>query len=806
MLFRSHTFSLVWTSDRTAATVSQQGGAYPEIAVVDGTFVLAWVALSDAQPKVRTIVSAYQSLGDATVYEPVNAEAWATYDGTNKYFTDGDLCLVADETGVLYLTGRQPLTSSRPWLIQRSDDLGQSWMAMARSSAVSGGGKWWYTAVNTTYPKGAHACWYQGRMVILHGFAANVSSYAGNSLVLTALGGYSSATMPGYDAWRIDSRQVTWGLTWNPYDKPGDMGWTRTVSGSPTETLLAGRLNTTCGVGVTLVYSVSGGAISGTVAGGIIARFDLESASGSTGGRIDIADVSEGYRVSIALTTTTLTLTDGVSSTTLSTTSITGRIDLLVAIGAGGVCSAWVRSVTDALSSIRSWTQIVTATSLTDAAGVGVTANYLGWGHTAAGGAKWYFVGYITDEGATYTGTGLGSASFPTDLLGRRYATQPVELHGQTAIAASGGPTFAGESWTLTTTYERGPDRLHPEVSPSQREGARFDETLDQELIWDLNSSSADNGLLGYPLACALLDTNIPAATLYGWNGAAWVSLIQLTTQLTTGVSYTRKGRYVTIGAGGTVSYAARNELAGGWVDLGSSKYRTILRNTEGQVGATTSVQAILELDAIDETEPTSGTLTLYTAQTVGFVPEPSAYQRLKLKLFATSTPDGYMRLGKVLIGSLALFARNTSQNRQTSFEPQQLTDRPTGGVRTVRRLGPPIRRMALPFSQLLPTSQIYQTSPAPDYVRLYTSGQEVAAVHAVGPSFSGLVAELEGKPVVYLGKIPKVSSTATSTSTRAQQILYGRIYDAWSYTAERGFELQNEAWTLDGLVIEEEP
>ena len=193
-------------------------------------------------------------------------------------------------------------------------------------------------------------------------------------------------------------------------------------------------------------------------------------------------------------------------------------------------------------------------------------------------------------------------------------------------------------------------------------------------------------------------------------------------------------------------------------------------------------------------------------AQTVGFVPEPSAYQRLKLKLFATSTPDGYMRLGKVLIGSLALFARNTSQNRQTSFEPQQLTDRPTGGVRTVRRLGPPIRRMALPFSQLLPTSQIYQTSPAPDYVRLYTSGQEVAAVHAVGPSLSGLVAELEGRPIVYLGKIPKVSSTATSTSTRAQQILYGRIYDAWSYTAERGFELQNEAWTLDGLVIEEEP
>ena len=371
-----HTFSLVWTSDRTAATVSQQGGAYPEIAVVDGTFVLAWVALSDAQPKVRTIVSAYQSLGDATVYEPVNAEAWATYDGTNKYFTDGDLCLVADETGVLYLTGRQTTVAGRPWLIQRSDDLGQSWTAMARSSATSGGGKWWGNgATNTTYPKGAHACWYQGRMVILHGFAANASSYAGNSLVLSALGGYSSATMPGYDAWRIDSRQVTWGRTWNPYDKPGDMGWTRTVSGSPTETLLAGRLNTTCGVGVTLVYST---VPSGTVAGGIIARFDLESASGSTGGRIDIADVSEGYRVSIALTTTTLTLTDGVSSTTLSTTSITGRIDLLVAIGAGGVCSAWVRSVTDALSPIRSWTQIVTATSLTDAAGVGVTANYLG--------------------------------------------------------------------------------------------------------------------------------------------------------------------------------------------------------------------------------------------------------------------------------------------------------------------------------------------------------------------------------------------------------------------------------------------
>lgn len=801
-----HTFSLVWTSDRAASSSTQQGGAYPDVSVADDTFIVTWLSTVTNKPKIRTIASTYQSLGDATAYDPVSAEVWGTLDGTGKYFTDGDLVLVSDETGTLYLTGRQTTVSGRPWLIQKSTDLGASWEAMARSSGTSGGGKWWDGGDNDTYPKDAHGCWYQGRLVLLHSFAANPGTYDGGSLVLSALGGYSSATMPGYDAWRIDSRQVTWGRTWNPYDLPGDMGWTRSVSGSPTETLINARLNAAAGVGSTIQYSR---VPVGTVSGGIIARWIYESVSGTTAVRLQMADAGEGYQLNINLSTTTLTVDDGIGATTIATETVSGKVDVLAAIGAGGVCSVWIRSnVSDVLSPTRTWTQIVSAVSLTDAAGAGITANAVGFGHpVSSGSSRWTFLGFITDESATYTGQGLGNASFPDDLLGRRYATTPVELQNRTAIAASGGPTWAGDTWTVTTDYERPPSHIHPEVSPSQREGARFDQATQQDLIWDTHTGSADNGLLGYPIACALLDTNIPTATLYGWDGAAWVSIIQLSTQLITGSNYTRKGRYVTCGSGGTAFYATRNQLAGGWVNLGSSKYRRILRNTEGLVGSTSSVRAILELADVDETEPTSGTQTVYAGQVVGYVPEPSAYQRYKLTIPAFTAPEGYMRLGKVVLGSLALFARSTSPGRETSFEPQQLTDRVPGGPRTVRRLGPPIRRVALPFSQLLPTSQIYASSPSPDYVRLYTSGEEIAAAHATGPSMTGLVQELEGRPIVYLGKIPKVSSNSTTCITHPQQIIYGRIYEGWRYVAEgRGHELANETWTTGGLVVEEEP
>lgn len=799
-----HTFSLVWTSDRTASSVTQQGGAYPDVSVADDTLIVTWLSTVTNKPKIRSIASAYQSLGDATAYDPVSAEVWGTLDGTGKYFTDGDLVLVSDETGTLYLTGRQTTVSGRPWLIQKSTDLGQSWEAMARSSGTSGGGKWWDGGDNDTYPRDAHGAWYQGRLVLLHGFASDPASYDGGSLVLSALGGYSSVTMPGYDAWRIDSRQVTWGRTWNPYDLPGDMGWTRTVTGVPTETLTNSSLNTSAGGGATIVYSR---VPVGTVAGGVIARTYLSTSSGAASARIQMADVGEGYQLNVSLTSSQITITDGISTSSLAIEAISGWVDILAAIGAGGVASVWIRSnVSDPLSPTRTWTQIVNSVALTDDAGATITANLFGFGHATTGTARWRFVGFITDESSTYTGQGLGDAAFPDDLLGRRYAVTPVELQDQTAIAASGGPTWAGDTWTVTTDYERPPSHLHSEVSPSQREGARFDQTAQQDLIWDLGNSSANNGLLGYPIACALLDTNIPAATLYGWNGAAWVSIAALSTQLITGTAYTRQGRYITCGSGGTALYAARNQLAGGWVSLGSSKYRRILRNTEGLLGSTASVRAILELADVDETEPTSGTLTAYAAQVVTYVPEPTIYRRYKLTIPAFTAPEGYMRLGKVVLGSLALFARSTAPGRETSFEPQQLTDRPVGGARTVRRLGPPIRRVALPLSQLLPTSQIYTSTPAPDYVRLYTSGEEIAAVHGVGPSLTGLVQELEGKPVVYLGKIPKVASNTATNLTNPQQIIYGRIYEGWRYAAERGYELSSESWTVDGLVLEEEP
>jgi hypothetical protein len=796
-----HTFKLVWTSDRTLSAVTQQGGGYPEVVICGGAFVVGWLSLVDTEPVIRVIESAYQSLGEATDYTAVSSEVWGLLDGTGKFFTDGDFVMVCDETGVLYITGRQPTVTGRPWLIQRSTDVGQTWAAMARSSGTSGGGKWWDGGDNGSYPYDAHGAWWRGQLILLHRHAADPSTYDGGSLSFSTLGGYSSATMPGYDAWRLDTRQVTWGRTYVPYDVPSDMGWTATTAGAPTAAVTTGLLVLGAAIGESIRYHQ---VPAGTVAGGIMGAWAWQVTSGTAQVILRVADVGEGYQLTVTLTTTTLTVYDGQTGASIDSAAASGEVEILCGIREGGVASVWYRtSVADPCTSVRGWILLVDAHILTDDAGATWTASRVDFGLAVPGGVKFRRLAYVDDEGATYTGNGLGGAQYPAALLGRRYATVPVELVDRTSIQAAGGPTYTGEEWTITTDYERPPSRLHGEVSPSLRDGARFDYSAATELIWTFHTSNT--GQLGYPLAFAALGTNAPNLKLYGYNAAtpAWVLLATLDMRIATAFSWTRTGRMVKITSVGTPYYAIRNQHAGGWMDLGGGKLRKVLRNTEGQVGATTSAVALFELEGVDDTEGTSGTGTLYVNSAVWVLPEPAAYSRYKVKIDAFTHPDGYLTIGKLMIGSIHLFARLPSNGRKTSFEPQIVGERPPGGVMASRRLGPSIVTKNIPMEDLLTTYQL--GTAAPDYVRLLeTTGEKIAALDAAGPSLIGLLEEVGAGKMVYLDRVPIQSSSAGSVVRDG--ILYGSIRGGYGYNALHGNEYRGETWTLDELTFEGEP
>jgi hypothetical protein len=800
-----HTFSLIWSSDRSLTGSSQNGGGYPDIAVVGSAFFVAYVDLINNGPFVARLESAYDSVGAATLIDAApSSEAWATQSGgpTGYYFTAGDLWICTDETGALYISGRIP-TVGNQWVIYQSTDGGLTWAAMARSALSSGAGKWWDAADSGTYPADGCGRWLRGRILVATCHLSNPSAYDVGSLSLIALGGYTTVTMPGYDAWRVDNRQVTWGQTYLPFDEPQDCGWSKATTGAPTDAVTSGLLVLAAGVGATILYSVVPG---GTVTGGIGAVWALDTTSGSARVRLRVADVTEGYSLTLTLSTTTLTAVDEISGGTIASAAATGEVHVLAWITAGKA-SVWYRVVTDALESTRAWTRLVDDEALQDDAGATITASSLQWGHAVTGGSTWRSMAWIDDGSASYAGTGLGSAVLPDDLLGRRYSLQPTYLDLDTAISATGGPTYPGDAWTLATAYESGPERLDPAVSPSERDGLLLDPTATHELIWDVHTS---NTLLwGRPLAVALLSTNIQTATLYGYNGAAWVNLGGISAVVTAAAAYTRTGRGVRVNSGGTQRWVERNALAGATIGLGGGKFRKVTGNTEGQIGASTSVQAILHLEDVDDTEGASGNCTIWMPRIISYMAQPSEYRRFKVTIPVTTTPDGILRLGKVLIGSLVLLPIRPANGRETTYEPQRVTSRPPGGVRSLKNLGPMRRIVNLPMSDLMPTAQIYQTSPDPGYAKLssHASAVPTSGYHGEALSLVGLTTELQGAFVVYLPMVLQSSQLTTLESCPIpQHAVYGRILEPLTLRAERGNEGINAAFSVGGLVVEEEP
>jgi hypothetical protein len=273
--------------------------------------------------------------------------------------------------------------------------------------------------------------------------------------------------------------------------------------------------------------------------------------------------------------------------------------------------------------------------------------------------------------------------------------------------------------------------------------------------------------------------------------------------RIATSFTWTRSGRIVKITSVGTPYYAIRNQHAGGWMDLGGGKLRKVLTNTEGQVGASTSAVALFKLEGVDDTEGASGTGTLYVNSAVWVLPEPAAYSRYKVKIDSFTHPDGYLTIGKLMIGSLHLFARLPSNGRKTSFEPQIVGERPPGGVMASRRLGPSRVTKTIPMEDLLTTYQL--GTAAPDYVRLLsTTGEKIAALDAAGPSLVGLLEEVGAGKMVYMERVPIQSSSAGSVVRDG--ILYGSIRGEYGYNAVYGNEYRGETLTMDPLVFVGEP
>lgn len=621
------------------------------------------------------------------------------------------------------------------------------------------------------------------------------------------------------------------GRTWLPFRLPSAYFWNAQGAGSKT-------LQTTAPYGVqigsagnTSYYDFGTGA---AVADGDEVFWTHQINSGSPaltstqcGVQMFIGDGStQDWKLSVNFSTTQVRMRDlvagadiGTASVDTSTTRKVFKLAFRNTTGTSGSATLYVR---DPDSDV--WTTLITTGSLTRNTTAPASSTVL-WGHVDSGtvNSDWHFV-HFTNK----TGEGIATRYFddlalntiandPFVLYGARLPSPPYRLAIDQGLFAHGvsGPALRGDTWKVVPSYDHPISALDTvnSASPAETWRSASDGTL-VRIAWEPSAGQNTHpGNSTYGIA--VVGANIQTAMFRGWNGAAWVDIVQLRFhQEMIALDYTRSGDTIQVDTGATITgplYVGLDELAGATVDLGSSKVRGVLRNTEGAWTDQTTKRPILTLDGIDGTEPASGTLEIRWPEAVSLIHDDlTHYSRYAIEIPVQTTAEGYFEIGGIIIGPAVIFGTKYSRNRAVTTAPNYDLYTATNGARSARKLGPGRRTVSASWVEGFDATNVQQASPVPDYVSA-RSGTDAFAARGDAYVLEGMVRRVGGAtvPVVYIPKIPTPDSSGPDQDvTRLagrERMVYGRIMNPVSREVVLGEENLNEVVRVSGLTLEEE-
>ena len=598
-----------------------------------------------------------------------------------------------------------------------------------------------------------------------------------------------------------------WARTWTALVGPVSAGYSN-----------SGGAGTMAGAGdwrldLSATPSTYGISLSHALTAGIIVHAEVSAVSGG-----NVSSLSQGLRlrlggaeIQVRLSGSTLRLYDVAAAAQVGsdyTIPLLGsryhlRIALREVVGIGYV-SVYARARGDS-----AWALAVSGTvALTSG-----SADSLTWGVFAASGtmsSTWHSVRYTTRSGtAAASAAWTDDPSLGTALTGAPYTLPGATLPGASArlpllgglhLAATAGPGLRGETWDLPLADSYGPEHVLSR-SPSQPWRSEDDSTA-QVFAWSPAAGQAHHPG-GRAVGLALLGVNFRTAHLELYSGGSWatVATLDLGSGLT-GLSYTRTGDTIRVAAGSSTTTLQALDLIGATVDLGSGYLRRVGSATGG-TWTSGSATATLRLDGITGAEPTSGTLDLWlttgAAIRLGAV---TAGTHWRLRIPAQDTVDGYLTVGRAVIGPVGVMIRY-SRGRVVAVRPDVvLSEAP--GRRTARRLAAPTRTVSLAWVEGVPTRR-HLTAPA----HLAGGGQplvgagDLGAIDALQHTHGGGL-----EPLVYLPRIAATSGASGAETVLAlgrDLVIYGAPIGELSVENVEGDEVAREIVRVAGLTISEE-
>lgn len=809
-------------------TITHAG--YADVVAWDGGLVLAYIVDDAATtgasivPYVRRSANAFDgflgavpALGTTTA----NVMEWASVGGGGA-FTFGELSLVADDTGTLWLFGSDHDAAGGALMegyVQQSLDGGITWTTVGAGVGPATGLAWWRSVDAGTKMKDYQFCAQGSRIVGVAQAAASTGNAADSSLVTFTLGGLTMNPLPQTGTKDPTPNQASgWTTNWAAINLPQNTGatWTATTVGAPGVSMTGLGMRV---LGTTLADVATWAAAPAlTLASGVrveargirvdVGYFELRARIGDATPR--------SYDVRVRCTPTTVTVTDmngggpGVATTIYAETATVRavRIWLWEQFPAGPTARVMVDYLSSAPQKIGKgideWYTAQTATSVVQPGTVTTDRISFAFGTT----------GLVLSDGYVQTVSfGVnGNPGLSSRLLGQ--ALLPTtSFVGELGLKLAGIGLFpSGATWYLNTEFPYPAQNTNPLVRSSPQSGGRFDQAVGVSMAM---AGTHDGGIM----AVCLRNCNFETATFSYYDPVVAGTVTRtIDLKIGTGLQYTRTGTIIQCdpSAGNNVTdYLPENTLAGAtWRFGGGGAIRKIARNTGGRWSTTatmgTGLRPVLTLEGVDGTEAASGGAgsILSPDVTVLFRNVAAGANQFVLTVAPTSTAEGYIDIGKAFVGTCMVFARRTSRGDQHSISTNLQTSQAKDGTRRVVKEGFARRAESMDWVDGIDTTILHTLSP--DYVTSFVGGTVIGNYAATPFDMFGLLASDGENCMVYLPKVSVTAGAANVTTITAKEIqLYGRIR---TDTLQMDVVLGN-AWTgsagelvrMGTLLIEEE-
>lgn len=798
-----------------ATDADQNSRGWHDLVVLNDKVLLFYVkaqnttAMGAAGVYKRVIGSPYQSMQGVSE-QPVwtgSSIAVGTVNATG-YIGDSDLAVSMDETGEIgFLIRNFSANQSLRMAISQfgmnvsTADVSFSNVADFHDSAKA--------------IKGFATTYQMGRLVVLHNFKSDTDNHD-DSLLATYIGGYTSL------AYHPTAGNA---CIYMPFFLPDDVAadWTKTTTATPTMTLSGCDLNITLnalGEQVTYTNAVS----DSTTKVYIHARATSDGTNSGAFVRARYASGANSYSVSILFSDASVLIRDdnaGVLYTggaAIKNAANTG-IQLLLVVTSTGTARVWWRAADLSVKSDADqlWNDLGTFAGLTNG---GASTQVAQFGASSSGVVLNNVSAYVRTVSAAGYGSTLAASSNPSTLFGRLLTSDLQYVDQGLNLRAMAGPAMFGDLWYIDTRYQYGVVNVHSEVSPSPRTVWRTTGTTAQDLRWDLPEAEAyyePSRVFGI----ALCGINWRTAVLYGWNGAAWVKIVDIDSAYgQSGMKFSRTGTSLTGVYGGLLGndsdhYYTFGTLAGSHVRLTTAGpttvTRTIRANTEGGIGKATTFQAVMQLDDAQSTDPTGGGITdsmdiLSRNVLVVCNSIQNSYTKFRLQIPSQDTAEGYFETGSILIGTLAVFGQQYSRGRAVEAQQNTIVTTAINGTRRSLNKGPERRAVEFAWVDGVNTIQLYTSTIDPDYV-IY--GAPTAARADAAYKVAGIVRELKGAdtPVCYVPYLPQFTAFLGDqfTQTNMDQWFMGRVMSDVRVESIVGSENAGELVQVATVTIEEE-